>query len=386
MTSRDRVITTLRHQEPDRIPFDLGSTGSTGIDVQSYVQVRRLLGLPEREPVVRDVKQNLALVEEDVLERLEVDTRGVQRKSGSSYHFELTEDVDAYFYTDEWGITYTKPKDGGLYFDIVNSPLADARTVADVESHPWPDPIDEQRIASAVVEAERVARETDCCLVVGCMMAGLLEVGCWIRGFENFYIDLAMGSAVGEAILDKLTEIKLAYWGALLPRLGQNVDVVRQGDDYGGQNGLLISRETYRKYFFPRYRRIFEFMKKTAEKEAFTFLHSCGSVRELIPDFIECGIDVLNPVQVAAAGMDTKELKQEFGKDISFWGGGVDTQHVLPHGSAEEVRDEVRRRIDDLAPGGGFVFAAVHNIQSDVSAENILTMWEAYRDLREYAP
>jgi len=384
MTSRDRVITTLRHQEPDRIPFDLGSTGSTGIDVQSYVQVRRLLGLPEREPVVRDVKQNLALVEEDVLERLEVDTRGVQRKSGSSYHFELTEDVDAYFYTDEWGITYRKPKVHGLYFDIVHSPLADARTVADVENHPWPDPVDEQRIGSSVAEAERLARETDCCLIVGCMMAGLLEVACWIRGFENFYMDLGMGSAVGEAILEQLTEIKLAYWGALLPRLGQNVDVVRQGDDYGGQEGLLVSRGTYRRYFFPRYRRIFEFLKKTAQKEVFTFLHSCGSVRELIPDFIECGVEILNPIQVSAAGMDTKELKHQFGRDLTFWGGGIDTQHVLPHGSADEVRAEVGRRIDDLAPGGGFVFAAVHNIQGDVPPENILTMWETYRQRRDY--
>ncbi len=384
MTSRERVLTTLRHQEPDRIPSDLGSTGSTGINADTYVKLRRLLGLPERETVIRDTKQHLALVEDDLLERLEVDTRGVQRKSGSSYHFELREDADAYFYTDEWGITYTKPKDGGLYFDIVRSPLADARTVADVENHPWPDPVDEQRIGSSVTEAERVARETDCCLVVGCMMAGLLEMGCWMRGFENFYMDLAMGTAVGEAILEKLTEIKLAYWGALLPRLGGHVDVVRQGDDYGGQNGLLISRDTYRKCFFPRYRTIFEFLKKTAEKEVFTFLHSCGSVRELIPDFIECGVDVLNPVQVAAAGMDTKELKREYGRDIAFWGGGVDTQHVLPRGSAEEVRDEVRRRIDDLSPGGGFVFGTVHNIQGDVPPENILTMWKTYRQMRDY--
>ena len=172
MTSRERVMTTLRHQEPDRIPFDLGSTGSTGINADTYVKLRALLGLPERDVVICDVKQHLALVEDDVLERLEVDTRGVQRKSGSSYHFQLEEDADCYFYTDEWGITYKKPKAGGLYFDIVGSPLAGARTLADVENHPWPDPVDEQRISSSVSEADRVARETDGCLVVGCMMAG----------------------------------------------------------------------------------------------------------------------------------------------------------------------------------------------------------------------
>jgi len=386
MTSRERVMTTLRHQEPDRVPFDLGSTGSTGINADTYVKLRKLLGLPEREPFIRDVKQHLAAVDEDVLLRLEVDTRGVQRKSGSSYHFDMKENADSYFYTDEWGITYKKPKPDGLYFDILHSPLADARTVADVENHSWPDPVDEQRIGSSVEAAHRVATETDKCIVVGSMMSGLLEMGCWLRGFENFYMDLAMGSAVGEAILDKLTEIKLGYWGALLPRLGENVDIVRQGDDYGQQQGLLISRDTYRKYFFPRFQEIFSFMKKNAGKEVFTFFHCCGAVRELIPDFIECGVDILNPVQVNAAGMGSKELKAEFGDSISFWGGGVDTQHVLPHGTEQELRDEVRRRIDDLAPGGGFVFATVHNIQGDVPPESVITMWEAYRELRDYSP
>jgi uroporphyrinogen decarboxylase len=384
MTSRERVLTTLRHQEPDCIPFDLGSTGSTGINADAYARLRRRLGLAERPVVLTDIKQNLALVEEDVLARLEVDTRGVQRRSGSSFHVRLSEDAGSYYYTDEWGITYRKPKAGGLYFDIVRSPLAEARTAADVERHHWPNPLDEARIEGVAAEAEQVARETDACIVVGCMFSGLLEMGCWLRGFEEFYLDLAMGSAVGEAILDKLTELKLAYWGALVPRLGENVDVVRQGDDYGQQQGLLISRETYRKYFFPRFQRIFAAMKKTAGKEVFTFFHCCGAIRELIPDLIESGVDILNPVQVNARGMDTKELKREFGRDLSFWGGGVDTQQVLPRGSEREVREEVRRRIDDLAPGGGFLFATVHNIQGDVSAGNIMAMWETYRSLRAY--
>jgi uroporphyrinogen decarboxylase len=377
-------MTTLRHQEPDRVPFDLGSTGSTGINADAYARLRQGLGLPERPVVLTDIKQHLALVEEDVLARLEVDTRGVQRRSGSSFHVKLSEDADSYYYTDEWGITYRKPKVGGLYFDIVRSPLAGARTAADVEKHPWPNPLDEARMGGAAAEAERVARETEACIVVGCMFSGLLEMGCWLRGFEEFYLDLATGSAVGEAILDKLTELKLTYWGALLPRLGENVDVVRQGDDYGQQQGLLISREMYRKYFFPRFRQIFATMKKTAGKKVFTFFHCCGAIRELIPDFIEGGVDILNPVQVNARGMDTKELKREFGADLSFWGGGVDTQHVLPHGNEREVREEVRRRIDDLAPGGGFVFATVHNIQGDVPAENIMAMWETYRHQRAY--
>jgi len=175
----------------------------------------------------------------------------------------------------------------------------------------------------------------------------------------------------------------MRYWEKALSLLGDLVDVVQEGDDYGGQQGLLISPRIWRDVFKPRLHQLFSHIKRCAP-HVFIFFHSCGSIYEIIPDLIEVGVDILNPVQVAAANMDTKRLKREFGDCLTFWGGGVDTQKILPRGTPEQVREEVKRRIEDLAPGGGFVFATVHNIQADVPPENILAMWEAVQEFGRY--
>lgn len=175
----------------------------------------------------------------------------------------------------------------------------------------------------------------------------------------------------------------MRYWEKALSIVGDLVDVVQEGDDYGGQNGLLISPQIWRQVFKPRLKQLFSHIKRHAP-HVFVFFHSCGSIYEIIPDLIEVGVDILNPVQVAAANMDTKRLKREFGKDLTFWGGGVDKQKVLPRETPEQVREEVKRRIEDLAVGGGFVFTTVHNIQADVPPENILAMWEALQEFGRY--
>ncbi|MDH7570371.1 MAG: uroporphyrinogen decarboxylase family protein, partial [Armatimonadota bacterium] len=213
-----------------------------------------------------------------------------------------------------------------------------------------------------------------CAVILGGVCAGLTEMSLWLRGFENFFADTAANKPLAEAMLDLILETKLRYWERALAEVGDLVDVVMEGDDLGMQQSLLMSPRTYRELVKPRQAQLFGFIKKQAP--VFTFFHTCGSVVEIIPDLIEVGVDILNPVQVSAAGMDTRVLKREFGNDIVFWGGGVDTQRILPRGSVQEVRDEVRRRLDDLAHGGGFVFATVHNIQADVPPQNILAMWE----------
>ena len=200
---------------------------------------------------------------------------------------------------------------------------------------------------------------------------------------SNFLIDMIFNPSVAEFILDKVLEFKIIYWGKALQEVGDQIFVAAEADDIAGQSSFLISPEMYRKYLKPRHTHLFSYFKKIAPNVKI-FFHSCGAVYNLIPDFIESGIDILNPIQVSAAGMDTNKLKKEFGKDIVFWGGGVDAQKILPRGTPQEVKNEVKRRINDLAPGGGFVFSPVYCIQRDVPPENIDAMIEALQNNWKY--
>jgi uroporphyrinogen decarboxylase len=186
------------------------------------------------------------------------------------------------------------------------------------------------------------------------------------------------------ALLEKITEIKMQYWEKALEAVGENVLVVSEADDLATQESLFCSVDLYREMIHPYHKRLFQFILKTAKSRVHIFYHTCGASRPLIPLLIEEGVDILNPVQVSAHGMETAGLKRDFGKDITFWGGGVDTQFVLPHGTRLQVREEVKRRIEELAPGGGFVFSAVHNVQSDVPPENFMAMWEALQEFGTY--
>jgi uroporphyrinogen decarboxylase len=216
------------------------------------------------------------------------------------------------------------------------------------------------------------------CVVLGScgMSVGLLQTVQWLQGFEDSFANLAGNRAFIHKLVDKIAELDLEFWDAFLPEVGQYIDVILYADDFAGQNRLLMSVDMYRDYFKAGYQQIFRLIRRKAPNIHILF-HSCGAVYDLIPELIELDIDILNPVQVSAADMDTKRLKKEFGNDITFWGGGVDTQRILPYGTPQQVKDEVKRRIDDLAPGGGFVFNTVHNIQHDVPPENVMAMHEA---------
>ena len=375
MTSRERILTALRHEEPDRVPFDLSATPVTGIHRVAYERLRQSLGLSAVPVVIWHQMQQLATVGEDVHLALETDARGARPQAQSGWSLDPWRDAEYEYYTDEWGIKRRRLAEDGDYFDLCESPLAEARSVADIERFSWPDPIDDARFVGLRAQAEKCRREGQA-FVLGGICPGMLEMGQWLRGYENFYCDLAGNRPLAEALCDKIVELKMSYWDKALPILGDLVDVVQEGDDYGSQRRLQVSPDSWRDLFKPRLRELISHIKARAPHISL-FFHSCGSIREVLPDLIEVGVDALNPVQVAAEGMDSAELKSEFGDDLTFWGGGVDTQSVLPTGTPAQVRDEVRRRIDDLAPGGGFVFAAVHNIQSDVPAENILAMREA---------
>jgi len=378
MTSRQRVRAALDHREPDRVPFDLGSTRVTGITVGAYRGLREALGLPPAEIAVADRKQGLAQVEESVLDRLGADVRGIMPSPPSTYRLSIEEDGDYLRYFDEWGIAWRTPKERGLYYDMSYNPLAGLESASRLDSFPWPNPADAQRYATLRAEAERAAA-SGAAVILGGGCSGILEETAWLMGFQDFYLGLAAQPDLVFAVVDRVLEFKMAYWQRALAEIGDLVDVVMEADDLGFQEGLMMSPATYRRYLKPRHARLFAHIKRQAPVRV--FIHSCGAVRPLLPDLIEVGIDILNPVQVNAAGMDTAALKREFGDALTFWGGGVDTQQVLPRGTPQQVRDEVKRRIEDLAPGGGFVFASVHNIQPDVPPQNLVAMWEA---LREY--
>lgn len=383
MTSRERILTALRHQEPDRVPYDLSSTPVTGIHAVAYGRLRRALGLPERDAVIWHQMQQLAWVEDDAHSAMETDARGLRPKAPSPWTLQLTEDDRYTYYTDDWGITRRRQKVGGYYYDVCESPLRDATSPRDIERYAFPDPAHPSRFDGIRQLAERMQSE-DKAFVLGNICAGMFEMGQSLRGYENFYCDVSGDRALTEAICDKILELKMRYWEAALALVGDLVDIIQEGDDYGGQNGVLMSPRVFREVFKPRLRQLLTHIKKLAP-HVNVFFHTCGDVREILPDLIEAGVETLNPVQVSCLGMAPKELKREFGSSLTFWGGGVDTQRVLPMGTPEQVRDEVKRRIDDFAPGGGFVFAAVHNVQADVPPENILAMRQAVRDFGGYA-
>jgi len=386
MNSRQRTKMALNHQEPDRIPFDLGGTVLTSINVHAYRQLRQFLGLPEKEVGVMDFFQQIAVVDDDVREKLGVDVRNVAPRSSATHKIVVNEtDMPGYnFFHDEWQIGWRMPEDNGFYYDMFDHPLAKASSIEDIKNFPWPDPVDPARFEGLQEQAKYVAEELGELVILGGLAAGFIELTAWTRGFAKFYPDLVTNLDWLTYLMDTIIDLKMAYWEVALPMVGKYADVVQEADDLAGQFGLLISPQIYREVVKPRHKKIMDFIK--ARTDAKIFFHSCGAIREIIPDMIEVGIDIINPVQVSAAGMESSALKRDFGKDITFWGGLVDTQGVFTNGTDQQVRDEVRRRIDDLGPGGGFIAATVHNIQANVPPQNVMAMWETLQEYGDYGP
>ncbi len=383
MTSRERLVTALNHKEPDRVPLDLASSQVTGISVTAYKGLRTYLGLPQTEPVMCDSIQQLCLPDDDIFERFIVDTRGLFPVMNHNYDFNDQDDGEYLFHDDDWGLGYRIRKEGAYWYDLFFSPLEGKTLSADlIDQHGWPDGGDPSRIKGLRKQA-LAFREAGYAVVLKSVCAGLLEMSLRVRGMQDFMIDLAMDKKSAKRILDKVLKVKLDYWETALNELGDVVDVLVEGDDFGTQTSMLISPEMYREIIKPLQKELIGFMKSKAP-DAFIFYHSCGNIRRIIPDFIEMGIDIINPVQTTAEGMEPEALKQDFGKDLTFWGAGIDTQGTLPYGKPKQIRDEVKRIIEILAPGGGYVYNTIHNIQADVPPKNIVAMYEAFQEFSAY--
>ena len=378
MTPRERVMTALNHQEPDRVPLDFGQVGADGITAIAYRNLLNNLGFGPRPLQIKARFTQEVNVDEDVLQRFHVDVRGIEL--GPPDQSRAT-DIDESSFRDEWGVVRTMPE-RGYYYDLTGSPLADEDTLEALEKYPWPDPYDPGRYRGLREKARRLREDTNYAIAINLNTSFFLR--CFeLRGWQNFYMDMVANTRFAEVLMDRYLDIRLAIAERALEEAGDFVDIVfASSDDLAMTDRLLISPDLYRALVKPRQKRAFDFFK--AHTDAKLYYHCDGAVYPLIGDLIELGVDALNPVEVWASGMgDTQKLKTEFGDRLTFWG-AIDTHHVLPHGNPEEVREEVRRRIRDLGPGGGYVLCPVHNVQPDVPPENVVAMYEAGFQLGRY--
>ena len=378
MTSRERVLASLNHQEPDRVPIALGQATGDGITLVAYRNLLAHLGMDPGTAQLKDTRAQTARVDDAVLRRFRVDSRGIGLGAPDGWTDRWLDDRTV---QDEWGVVRTRPADS-LYFDLCRSPFAEDPTRSAIESYAWPDPLNPGRYRGLREKARQLHHETDYAVVLDVNCAFFLRC-CELRGWENFYTDLVADAPFAEALMDRYLGIRLAMAERALEEVGDNVDVVMvTSDDLGMTEGPLISPALYRALIKPRQRRTFDAIR--ARTDAFLYYHTDGAIYSLLPDLVEIGVQVLNPVEVRAVGMeDTAKLKREFGDALTFWG-AIDTHHVLPQGSVADVRDEVRRRIRDLGPGGGYVVGPVHNIQPDVPPANVVAMYDAAYETGRY--
>ena len=373
MTHRERLRRALNHQEPDRVPLDLGGYVST-IETDPFNDLKKYLGKNwETKCFLRDHVE----IPEELLRQWGIDTRYVRIKPPKKWKLKMADD---HSYVDEWGTRWKKPETS-FYWDPVDHPLKNV-TIEGLEKHLWPDPNDPGRTEGLREETKRLREGTDYAIVADAPGLGPFEAS-WVtlRGAEQFFMDMALNKPFVKALMERLNDIQVQLCKNYLTAVGDLIDVVMVGDDLGGENGPLISLAMYRELVKPYQKKVWGFIKE--HTDAKLFLHCCGSIKKFLPDLIELGVDIINPVQVSAKDMDTRELKEEFGNKLTFWG-GIDTQKVLPFGTPDDVENEVKKRITDLAPGGGFVLAAVHNIQAGVRPENIIRMYETARIYGKY--
>lgn len=374
LTSRERVQAALEHQEPDRVPVDMGSM-HTCIETYAYEPLKRVLGFAPERPVRTFVRDHVE-PDPELLERFGIDTLYVRIGAPDAWRLVIEQDNS---FVDEWGAVWRKPE-GSLYFDPVDFPMASA-SLGDVERWPWPDPKDPGRTRGLREKAKRLREGTDKAICLDTIGLGIFETAWMLRGIQNVLCDLMADQELAEAMFTKIADVKVGMYEQVLDEVGDLVDVVFASDDLGTQRGPMMSPSVFRKMLKPHEARLFGAIK--ARTKAKLFCHSCGGIRPFIPDLIEIGLDILNPAQPFAHEMASTDLKREFGQNLSFWG-AVDEQSVLPRGTPEQVREEVRTRIRELGKGGGYVLGPSHNVQGDVPPENIVAMYDAAREYGAY--
>ncbi len=375
MTPRQRVLAALNHEIPDRVPMDLGGN-QTGIHRVAYANLLKHLKLKD-EIVIMDAVQQLARPCEAVLERFHIDTRYIHAGAPASWKGGIVQNRRGgklwHDLTDEFGVTWSMCDDSPLYMDISHHPLANA-TIDDIKKYPFPKGDDPTRFAGLREQALTLKKETPYAVVSG--ISGVVYEICWyMRGLEQWFCDLLTDPPFCEALLDQTLRFWMDWFRLFLDEVGDVVDVIMIGDDLAGQDGPLFNPDLYRSLVKPRHKKLVQYIR--SRTKAKIWYHTCGNCTAYIPELIDNGVDILNPVQISAAQMDPAKLKAQFGKRIVFWGGGCDSQHVLPVAKPKEVAQHVKRNVELFKQGGGYVFNNVHNIQAGVPPENIVAMFDA---------
>ncbi len=376
-TGRERVLDAVSHRESDRVPIDLGGSMVTSIHQKGYDNLKKYLGINlDRPTEIARGRSLVAKIDHEVQDHLGVDVRMLTVNSPDGWEDEAGGDR----ITDEWGIVWERPA-GVDNYEIIDSPLFGDISIADVGNMAWPEAIPPGFTRGIREKALALRQSTNKAIIANLAMQ-IHTQSYFLRGFSQYLMDMIMNPALIEAIMDRVLDIFIERSRCIMAEIGDLVDIVYVADDLGTQNGPLFSPQLYRRLLKPRQKKLFEAIKGRSDVKI--LYHTCGSVIEFIDDLVEVGVDILNPVQVSAAGMDPKILKKRFGHKICFWG-GVDSQNILPFASAAKVKDAVKQLIEDFAPGGGFVLAAVHNIRPEVPPENVVAMIEAGHEFGRYA-
>lgn len=410
MTPRERVLASVNHQEPDRVPVDLSGHRSSGIAAIAYARLRRHLGFPERPLRVYDPVQQLAIVDEDVLTRFGIDTMELGRAFALEDRYwqdwvlpdgtpcqmpawiNLAREEGRWVIRSPRGRAIAQMPDGVLYFEQTSWPFAESDDLEHISEYlaesMWtgiaspPGPLVEGAEGVRVLAegAQRLRQRTDRA-ILGLFGGNLLEMGQFLYRNDNFLMLLAGNPARAHEFLDRVVAMHLANLERFLGAVGPHLDILVFGDDLGMQSGPQVSPRMYREFFFPREKLMWQRARQLAPHIRI-MLHCCGGVRELLPGLIEAGLDMINPVQITCRGMDPAGLKRDFGASMTFWGGGCDTQNLLIRGTPGQVRAHVLELARIWKPGGGWVFQQVHNILADAPPANIVAMYDAVCEAR----
>lgn len=374
LTSRQRVQTCLAHQEPDRVPIIIGTSNTTSLKLQAYQRLKQKLGVEGEDRFIYDWPElGTVMPDEAILQRLHGDARGVLDLYPAWVYERNRARPPHDPFIDDWG-SGQKEVAPGQWFPGIH-PMAQATTLEEIDAYPWPDMDDPSRVAHVREQARLLAEQDQYAIIGTPWLLFPLERAFAMQGMDKFLLNLGRRPEFAVALLKRISVLCKTLMGHFLEAAGDNLDIIKIGDDLGTQNSLLMSPKMYREYLKPIHADFIAFIKERTKAKV--FFHTDGDVFNLVPDFIEIGVDILNPIQTSAGKMaNLAELKRSFGDKLTFCG-AVDTHRILPMGTPEEVRAEVRRVLEIMAPGGGYMLASVHTIMDDVPPENILAMVDA---------